>query len=323
MHNDVVTLSATETLVARLRAAGCVFAEDEAALLLAAATDADHLESLVTQRIAGFPLEHLLGWAEFRGLRVAVGPGVFVPRQRTSFLVEQAIALGRSMIRPPVSAGIAHHSTAGKTVAGTTIAAARTAAGEHQPVRPRTLTHLVETTVAHADSTLIALDMCCGCGALGLAFAKEIAEEGIRVELTAADIEPAAVACARENLGVVGALVVEGDLFDAVPADLRGRVHILLANTPYVPSEDIAWMPPEARDHEPRRALDGGADGLDVLRRIATVAGEWLCAGGHLLVEESEEQAPVAAGIMREYGLSARIVECEDMGATVVIGTRA
>ncbi|MFE3276173.1 methyltransferase [Nocardia sp. NPDC059239] len=317
-----MTPSATETLVARLRAAGCVFAEDEAALLLDAATDADHLESLVTQRIAGFPLEHLLGWAEFRGLRVAVGPRVFVPRQRTSFLVEQAIVLGRSMIRLPVCAGIAHDSTATDAAAGTTITAARTAAGEHQPIRPRTLMDPAETTVAHADSTLIALDMCCGCGALGLAFAKEMAEEGIRVELTAADIEPAAVACARENLGVVGARVVEGDLFDAVP-DLRGRVHILLANTPYVPSEDIAWMPPEARDHEPRRALDGGADGLDVLRRIAAVAGEWLCAGGHLLVEESEEQAPVAAGIMREYGLSARIIECEDMGATVVIGTRA
>ncbi|MFE3258529.1 methyltransferase [Nocardia sp. NPDC059091] len=321
-----MTPSATETLVAQLRAAGCVFAEDEAALLLDAATDADHLESLVAQRIDGFPLEHLLGWAEFRGLRVTVAPRVFVPRQRTSFLVEQAIALGRSMIRPPVSAGIAHDSmatTATDAAARTTIAAARTAAGEHQPVRPRTLTDPAETVVAHADSTLVALDMCCGCGALGLAFAKEMAEEGIRVELTAADIEPAAVACARENLGVVGARVVEGDLFDPVPADLRGRVDILLANTPYVPSEDIAWMPPEARDHEPRRALDGGADGLDVLRRIAAVAGEWLCAGGHLLVEESAEQAPVAAGIMREYGLSARIVECEDRGATVVIGTRA
>lgn len=272
MHNDPVTTSATETLVARLRAAGCVFAEDEAALLLTAATDPAHLESLVTQRIAGFPLEHLLGWAEFRGLRVAVAPDVFVPRQRTSFLVEQAIALGRSVFQ---------------------------------------------------DSPLVALDMCCGCGALGLAFAKELAEEGIQVELTAADIEPAAVACARENLAAVGARVVEGDLFDAVPADLLGRVHILLANTPYVPSEEIAWMPPEARDHEPRRALDGGVDGLDVLRRIATTAGEWLGAGGHLLVEESEEQAPVAAEVMREHGLAARIAECEEMGATVVIGTRA
>lgn len=280
MHNDAVTASDTDTLVARLRAAGCVFAEDEAALLLGAATDGDHLEALVAQRIAGFALEHLLGWAEFRGLRVAVAPGVFVPRQRTGFLVEQAVALGRTVIRS-------------------------------------------DRVGAAADEPLIALDMCCGCGALGMSFVRELAEQGIRVDLTASDIEPAAVACARENLATVSARVVEGDLFNAVPSDLRGRVHILLANTPYVPSEHIAGMPPEARDHEPRRALDGGEDGLDVLRRIATVARDWLAPGGHLLVEESEEQAPAAAVIMREHGLTARIAECEDMGATVVIGTRA
>ncbi|GAB2529597.1 putative protein N(5)-glutamine methyltransferase [Nocardia heshunensis] len=274
VHNCAVSPSDTDTLVARLRAAGCVFAEEEAALLLAAATDPAHLESLVTQRIAGFPLEHLLGWTEFRGLRVAVAPGVFVPRQRTGFLVEEAIVLGR-------------------------------------------------VRAAGAGSSLVALDMCCGCGALGLALAKELAAEGIRVDLTAADIEPAAVVCARENLAAVNGRVFEGDLFEAVPSDLLGRVDILLANTPYVPSAEIAWMPPEARDHEPRRALDGGADGLDVLRRIAAVAAEWLAPGGHLLVEESEEQAPVAAAVLRGHGLSARIVECEEMGATVVIGTRA
>ncbi|MVU83817.1 hypothetical protein GPX89_42130 [Nocardia sp. ET3-3] len=165
--------------------------------------------------------------------------------------------------------------------------------------------------------------MCCGCGALGLAFTKELAAAGIRADLWAADIEPAAIACARENLEPLGGRVFEGDLFEAVPVELYGRVDVLLANTPYVPSEEIAWMPPEARDHEPRRALDGGVDGLDVLRRIAAVAGEWLAPGGHLLVEESEEQAPVAAEIMRAGGLAARIAEDEELGATVVIGTRA
>ncbi|MGW4354389.1 methyltransferase [Nocardia sp. NPDC004582] len=311
--------SDTDTLVARLRAAGCVFAEDEAALLLDAATDADHLEALVTQRIAGFPLEHLLGWAEFRGVRVAVAPGVFVPRQRTGFLVEQAVALGRSMIRPKRSSPTGDH-LAGSLPSPSSRPAELVAA---RGSVPGTDTHIAAATPRpRPGSTLVALDMCCGCGALGLAFAKELANAGIQVELTATDIEPAAVACARENLAALGARVFEGDLFDAVPSDLRGRVHILLANTPYVPSEHIAGMPPEARDHEPRRALDGGADGLDVLRRIAAVAADWLAPGGHLLVEESEEQAPVAADIMRAHGLTAGIVECEDMGATVVIGTR-
>src|ERR1700736_1693903 len=82
-------------IVTRLRAAGCVFAEDEARLLIAAARTPDELDPMVDQRAAGLPLEHVLGWAEFCGLRITVAPGVFVPRRRTEFLVEQAIALAR------------------------------------------------------------------------------------------------------------------------------------------------------------------------------------------------------------------------------------
>ncbi|NBH09427.1 putative protein N(5)-glutamine methyltransferase, partial [Amycolatopsis sp. SID8362] len=83
----------TSSVISRLRAAGCVFAEDEAALLVDAATTAAELESLVARRVAGLPLEHLLGWAEFHGLRVRVRPGVFVPRHRTGFLVDVAVSL--------------------------------------------------------------------------------------------------------------------------------------------------------------------------------------------------------------------------------------
>ena len=76
-------------VVAELRAAGCVFAEDEAALLISAAQSPDDLVSMVGQRVSGLPLEHILGWVEFCGLRMAVDPGVFVPRRRTEFLVRQ------------------------------------------------------------------------------------------------------------------------------------------------------------------------------------------------------------------------------------------
>ncbi|MFC1400968.1 MULTISPECIES: putative protein N(5)-glutamine methyltransferase [Streptacidiphilus] len=82
-----------DAVVSRLRAAGCVFAEDEAALLVAAATTPAELDSMVRRRAAGLPLEHILGWAGFCGLRVAVDPQVFVPRVRTEFLVRQAAAL--------------------------------------------------------------------------------------------------------------------------------------------------------------------------------------------------------------------------------------
>ena len=84
---------ARPTIVMRLRAAGCVFAEEEARLLSEAATTPDHLDVLVERRVSGLPLEHLLGWAEFCGLRIEVDTGVFVPRRRTEFLVREAARL--------------------------------------------------------------------------------------------------------------------------------------------------------------------------------------------------------------------------------------
>jgi release factor glutamine methyltransferase len=80
-------------IITRLRAAGCVYAEEEAELLLAARFSPGQLSAAVEQRVAGFPLEHILGWAEFCGLRIAVEPGVFVPRRRTELLVREAAAL--------------------------------------------------------------------------------------------------------------------------------------------------------------------------------------------------------------------------------------
>src|SRR6266852_7132953 len=80
-------------IASALRAAGCVFAEAEAEVLAAAAPTADALRAMLEQRAAGLPLEHVVGWAEFCGLRVAVDPGVFVPRRRSELLVRQAAQL--------------------------------------------------------------------------------------------------------------------------------------------------------------------------------------------------------------------------------------
>ncbi|MER7398907.1 putative protein N(5)-glutamine methyltransferase [Streptomyces sp. NPDC000151] len=265
--------------VARLRATGSVFAEDEADLLLAAAGTPAALDAMVARRAAGLPLELVLGWAEFCGLRVAVAPGVFVPRRRTEFLARQAIAL----------------ATAGRTAArGAEPAAAPEA------VRP------------------VVVDLCCGSGAVGAALAAAVPAPG--VELYAADIHPAAVRCARRNIpGTVGE-VSEGDLYEALPAAVRGRIDVLVANVPYVPTHQVGLLPPEARDHEPLVALDGGADGLDVLRRVTAAAPQWLAPGGHLLVETSERQAATATEVFRRSGLTPRVVTSEEEYATVVIG---
>jgi release factor glutamine methyltransferase len=260
-----------DVLVGRLRAVGCVFAEDEAALLLDAAPGGRELGRLVDRRVAGVPLEQVLGWAQFAGLRVVVEPGVFVPRRRTELLVEQALVLLRG--------------------------AARRATEQARPA--------------------VVLDLCCGSGAVGAALAAALRS----VELHAADVEPAAVRCARRNVEPFGGLVYEGDLYRPLPGGLRGRVDALVVNAPYVPTDAIATMPPEARLHEPQVALDGGADGLDVQRRVAAEAGRWLSPAGHLLMETSERQAELTVAAFTRSGLTARVVRSEELDATVVVGT--
>lgn len=248
-----------EGVVARLRAAGCVFAEDEARLIGATARTAAEAETMVVRRVAGEPLEHVLGWAEFAGLRVAVDPGVFVPRHRSELLVD----LARRRVRPGA----------------------------------------------------VVVDLCCGTGALGLAVVR--GTDG--VELHAADVDPAAVACARRNVEPAGH-VHEGDLYSALPPQLRGHVGVLLASPPYVPTAAIALMPPEARDHEPRTALDGGGDGLELVRRIAAGAPDWLGGDGVLLIELSAAQAAAAADAVTATGLVARVHHDDEGEATVVTG---
>jgi release factor glutamine methyltransferase len=136
----------------------------------------------------------------------------------------------------------------------------------------------------------------------------------------AADVDPAAVACARRNL--LGIPVFEGDLFAALPEELHGRVDVLVANVPYVPTTAIALMPPEARDHEPRTALDGGSDGLEVARRMVAEAPDWLSPSGSLLFETSEEQSAAAVATVSAAGLTARVTTDDERGATVVVGSR-
>ncbi len=244
-------------IVGELRAAGCVYAEDEARLLTGAAAGPAELDGLVARRVAGLPLEQVLGWAQFGGLRIAVEPGVFVPRRRTELLVREAAAR-----------------------------------------RPRIL-----------------VELCCGSGAVSAVLAARLAG----LDVHAADLDPAAVRCARRNLPA--GQVYAGDLDAPLPTRLRHEVDVLVANAPYVPTAEIALMPPEARDHEPRTALDGGPDGVDVHRRVAAGAAGWLAPEGSLLIETSGRQAPATAAAMRRGGLRARVVTSDDEDATVVVGS--
>ncbi|WP_280457016.1 putative protein N(5)-glutamine methyltransferase [Nocardia carnea] len=259
-----------EAVTRELRAVGCVFAEDEARLLVHSARSTGELTDLVARRVAGNPLEYVLGWAEFMGLRVRVRAGVFVPRRRSALLVDEALALAR------------------------------------------------------ADSPRTVVDLCCGSGALGLALITGLSGRPDPLpDLYAADIDPVATDCARGNLTHIGGRVYQGDLFDALPTQLRGRIDIVLANTPYVPSEFLAQMPPEARDHEPATALDGGPDGLHLARRTAAAALGWLAPGGSLLIEIGTDQIPAATALLAANGFAVRIARSAELGATVAIGLRA
>ena len=243
-------------VVDALRAAGCVYAEQEAALLLGEASGAAQLDAWVARRCQGEPLEHLLGWADFAGLRVAVDAGVFVPRRRTELLARLAVE------------------------------------------------------AAFALPGAVVVDLCCGSAAVG----RVVAEAVAGAEVHAADLDPAAVTCARRNL----ARVHHGDLFDALPDGLRRRIDVLAVNAPYVPSDEIGRMPPEARLHEPRLALDGGPDGLDLHRRVAAVSPQWLAPGGVLLIETSTGQAAATSRECLRAGLSADVVRDEGVDGTVV-----
>ncbi|MED1111921.1 putative protein N(5)-glutamine methyltransferase [Bacillus paramycoides] len=247
-------------IINRLQSAGCVFAEDETRLLISEARTPDDLKKMVEMRADGLPLEYVVGYAEFCGLRIEVDRGVFVPRQRTEFLVHQAEALS-----------------------------------------------------CFGD---IVVDLCCGSGAVGVALAAALG----RVELYSVDIDSVAVRCASRNVTDFGGHVFEGDLYKALPHSLKGHVNTLVANVPYVPTEAIKLLPQEARLHEPKVALDGGEDGLDIQRRVAKEAFLWLAPGGHLLIETSEMQATQTVEIFVGAGLTTKVARDEELDATVVIG---
>ncbi|WP_062467569.1 putative protein N(5)-glutamine methyltransferase [Demequina maris] len=248
--------------VARLRAAGCVFAEDEARLIAeAAGTDPAAGERLLARRIAGEPLEHVLGWAGFAGLRIAVAPGVFVPRRRTELVARLAADLA-----PPGG---------------------------------------------------LVVDLCCGTGAIAAA----VAHARPDVRIVAADIDPAAVALAARTLAPFGASSLVSDL-DAALGGLTGTVDVVASCPPYVPTAQIPLMPREARDHEPARALDGGADGAALQRGVLAASSRLLRPGGVAVVETSEALVALTASAAGDAGLAAEVARDEERGATAVVARR-
>ncbi|MEV4349353.1 putative protein N(5)-glutamine methyltransferase [Actinoplanes sp. NPDC049596] len=245
-----ITESALATAIEQLRAAGCVFAEEEAGILGTAAPDDATLAALAARRAQGEPLEQVVGYADFGGIRIKLRKGVFVPRVRSELLVRTALAENPNRV----------------------------------------------------------LDLCCGSGALGLAV-----KSRKNIELHATDIDPTAVATARDN-GVPH--TYQGDLYDPLPRDLQ--FDVILANVPYVATAHLPFLPAEARDHEPPTALDGGPDGLDIFRRVIGSAPRWLAENGVLLSEITEAQEEIAVRTVTYQGLDADVIYDDDLEARVI-----
>ena len=209
---------------------------------------AERYARAVSRRARREPLQRILGWEEFRGVRVRLTDSVLVPRPETETLVEWALAL----------------------------------------------------LPAPGPRRLLAIDVGTGSGCIACALASERAD----LDVVAVDVSPAAAAVARENvraLDLAGRVrVVAADLF----AGLRDiRADLIVSNPPYLPSALMPELPPEVRIHEPRLALDGGSDGLAVIRRIATAARPYLRPSGVLVVETAGgDQASAAAALLRGAG---------------------
>ncbi len=244
-----------------------MWAEDEAAVLWEAAGAGRDLGELLARRVAGEPLEVVVGWAGFAGLRVTTATGVFVPRRRSELLVRLALA----ELREPGA---------------------------------------------------VVVDLGCGTGALGMA----VLHADPTALVWAVDVDPVAVACAADNLASLPGgdprRVRCGDLWSPLPPSLRGRVRVVLANAPYVPSGAVATMPVEARAHELRAALDGGPDGLDVQRRVLAEAGPWLAPEGVVLVETSRDQATATSAAARSASLGPTTHHDDRVDGTAVLARK-
>jgi release factor glutamine methyltransferase len=255
--------SVLSAATSRLGAAGIATARQDAEVLLARTLGTTRLglyttgpapvpgealaafDELVARRVGQEPLQYLLGEAEFSGLVLAVGPGVFIPRPETEELVDRAL-------------------TVGPTPAATV------------------------------------LDLCAGSGALACALAVRRPEWRIWAVERAVEAAVWAHANVRRLDLAERVRVLEGDLWEPLAGHVRpGAVDLVVANPPYLAAPLLPTLPAEVREWEPSAALDGGPDGLRVIRRLLEEGAAWLRPGGVMLVEMGEEHGPDATALTR------------------------
>jgi len=220
----------------------------------------ERYEHLLQRRISGEPAQHIAGWSPFYGLRLEVGPGVFIPRFDSEAVVE--VFLERLKTN-----------------------------------------NAIADAEADSQSTIntphfAALDLCCGCGAIGLA----AAVEAINLHITLADSSPAALEYTCRNIQqlnlVARATVVEWDALSEPPVEWRAKFHYILANPPYIPISDLPRLHRDVSEGEPRAALTDGGDGLTFYRRWMETLPHILRKDGRLFVEIGDDAAAKVQSIL-------------------------
>ncbi|MDB6021648.1 MAG: Release factor glutamine methyltransferase [Pedosphaera sp.] len=236
--------------------------------------DLDELRAMVTRRGQREPLQQIVGSTSFWGLEITVNAHVLVPRPETELLAEMGWAFLNAELGNKTS-NIEHRTSNIQVPEG--------GAGD------------VETANA---GNIKALDFGTGSGCLAIA----LAVKSPAAQIVAVDVSAEALAVARENAArhKVESRIrfVEGDGFAALaPGE---RFDLIVSNPPYIPSGEIATLEPEVRDHDPRLALDGGADGLAFYRRLAREAGAFLKPGGRIMLELGDGQAAAVQNLFTE-----------------------
>ncbi|SFR97733.1 release factor glutamine methyltransferase [Agrococcus baldri] len=288
-------------LLAKLRGAGSVFAEEELAELQAAAEVDDDLEALrffVERRTLGEPIEHIVGSAAFAELRVAVHAGVFVPRRRTLLLATIVADRLREL-------------------------ADRRAPGEPAP-------RLLDLGCGTGAIAALAMHRVPGIEVVAID-SDPAAVRCAQVNLPGAVVVRADEIEALHGLPAPGSIApgADGPGPDApgtgAPAGTGASAlfDVIAANLPYVPSAELVHLPHDTLEYESALALDGGFDGLDPLGEHATAMAAHLRTGGIAVTEVAPHQVETAAAILEAVGFSAIEVRGDDeIGATALIATR-
>lgn len=298
-------------------------------------TELKAMHDAILRRRAGEPLQYISGETAFRHIVLRCAPGVLIPRPETELLVEEVLAAidGASSAMDP--AALRDYEEARARWEGETHArekrrlmnelavddlqrAAMDGEMDEEEFAARKAKMAEEAASADDDVTaaprrpIPVLEIGCGTGCIALSVAKE----RDLAQVTATDISPEAVALATRNRDVLGLTdavdIVQCDLDGGVDPTLRGTFQVLVSNPPYIPTAVVDELPGEVHDFEPRLALDGGADGLDVYRRILEAGKRQLTPGGTLAVELFEGHLDEAAHLAREDGWE-RVKVLEDL----------